>query len=219
MSSFFNFNIIDVLQVGIGSFTLFIAWKVYKKLLPSELKKRQLEAVLDLIEHLNKYSFNIASYYHTGVEFNLEHGLSNRNFFNYYNAFKDGGNFESFSELHILSLGNYSHPFNLSTFIENPLLPKKIANHLAPFINPVLHPCRDDKFDAQDRILILENSIGSLPREIHVSQLFETTAFALLNHGDFIKAIYKLKAAIEKWCKVNSLSELNFRVANSNKIF
>lgn len=219
MNIFFTFNIIDVLQVGIGLLTLCIAWKVYKKLIPGELKKRQLDAVLDLIEHLNKYSFNIASYYHTGVEFNMEHGLSNRNFFNYYNAFKDGSNFESFKKLHILSLDNEAHPFDLSMFIENPLLPKTIANHLAPFINPVLHPCRDDKFNAQDRILVLAESKNKLPHEIQVGQLFETTAFALLNHGDFIKAIHELKIAIEKWCKLNSLSELNFRVANSNKIF
>lgn len=214
-----GFNIGDVISLIIGGSTLFIALLVYKKLIPSELKKRQLDAVLNLLEHLNAYSFNISSYYHTGIDFNIQTGLSNRNFFNYYKVFKDDKNLESFAELNVLVLNDDIHPFNLSKFIENPLLPKGIANHLAPFINPVLHQCTEEKYKAQDRILVFNEGLDSLPREIQPNKLYITTAFSLLKHRDFIRAISELRAAIENWCKSNNLDELNFREINSRKNF
>ncbi len=112
------------------------------------------------------------------------------------------------------------HPFDLTRFIENPLLPKEIADHLSPFINIYLHR-QDNNQDIEpsNNILVFNESKNRLPDEVQPEQLYKTTAHSLKQNKDFMQAINELDYAIKTWCKSNNLEDLNFRKVNSRMIY
>ena len=83
MCEFFKISIVDVIQIGISIFTLIIAVIAFKKLVPGELKKKQLEAVLELAQHLNSYSFSMHLMSFTGKVLNTSDAQIGKNIFQY----------------------------------------------------------------------------------------------------------------------------------------
>lgn len=208
-----SISIGDITQILLGSVTLWVAYLVYKKLLPSEHKKMQLQAVLGLIEHLNTYTFTMHRMYFNGVELAPMTSLLKRNIFEYRAAYMKKDDSASIALCKILLLSHYTHPFELSKYIENPLMPKKVVLHLSDFIN--MHtPEFNEKFEDQEKVIVFNEFDFDVKKETY----YRGTASALLNHNAFLSSINGLYDAIEEWCRLNGLDDLNFRMHNSRNL-
>ncbi len=160
--------------------------------MPSELKKRQLEAVLDLLGHLNSYSFDIGNYRFDGINYSNKMIVRKRNFFNYHKVFEADRDLESFAELSVFMLQGDIHPFDLTRFLENPLLPKEIADQLSPFINIFLHKQSNDKqIELNSEILVFNESKNPIQGDIQQNQLYKPVADSLKQNKEFILSINK----------------------------
>lgn len=217
MSDFFKMFFVDIIQIGISIATLFIAWVVVKKLVPGELKKKQLEAVLDLVQHLNSYTFTMHHMRFSGAELNPSFVYLKRNVFEYRRAYNKANDAKPISSCKILLLSDITQPLDLSRFIENPLLPSVIVPFLAPFISMAI-PKFKDKLDTQDIVIVFDEFMKITSGEIKKEMLFNGIAGALASHGEFLDAINNLIKAIEKWCDANGLKDLNFREHNSRSL-
>lgn len=217
MSEFFSLKLVDILGVLISFSTLIIALLVYKKLIPSELKKRQLETVLSLIQHLNTYTFNMHTMTYTGLKFNSSNAFLQRNIFQYRALFENEEKAEQ-NRLHkIYLLNDNLHPFDLTKFIENPLMPSQIVPYLSVFISLSILQ-NNDQVNTQEKIIVITHNLESSLSEITGDKLYKGHAKALKCHDDFLCAIDDLILALKKWCVSNDLEGLNFRHLNSRMI-
>lgn len=208
-----SISIADIAQVILGAATLYFAWRVFKKLIPSEHKIKQLEAVLELVQHLNTYTFTMHRMEYTGMKLNLCKTYLNLNMFEYRAAYSKKDDATPIAPCRILLLSE-NQPFELSKFIENPLMPKKIVPHLANFIS-LRTLAFQDKLETQDNVIVF-NVIQERPNiEIKQEMLYKGTATALSSHAAFLDSINGLYDAIEEWCRLNGLDDLNFRMHNS----
>ncbi|WP_075604097.1 hypothetical protein [Saccharicrinis aurantiacus] len=201
--------------------TLIIAFLVYKKLLPGELKKRQLDTVLNLIEHLNKCSFDMyhLNYQRNSETLNVNSSYHKRSIFGYHKLCKKG-EIKYDKNTKVLMVDLTLSPFQLAKFIENPLMPKSIVDQMNCFTNHTTFDFKETDYLRESNLCLFEarqeNVTYSAYRKI---ELRKPTAKALVSHGEFVNSIDGLINSIIKWCKSNGIDELNFRTENRGRIF
>lgn len=221
MSDFFKITVVDIFQIAIGSGTLIIAFLVFKKLLPSELKKRQLETVLDLIEHLNTCPFDMyyLNYQRNCKELNVNSHYHKRSIFGYSKLYAEGEiKYDRNSKVLMTDL--IASPFNLKRFIENPLMPKSIVDKMICFTNHSTYEFKDVDYLNETHLCVFEALRENVSYSmINKLNLRKPTAKALVNHGEFIESIDNLIKSIRIWSKSNGIKELNLRTENSGRIF
>ena len=108
-------------------------------------------------------------------------------------------------------------PFDLTRFIENPLMPSEIVPRLSPFINQFIHPFIY-KLESQDKIFVFSDLSSKGFITIEPEMLFKGNGAAFTNHEAFSNAIQELICALEKWLNANGLKDLNFREHHSRSL-
>lgn len=205
--------IIPVIGLLIACFSAWLAYLAYKKFLVNHLVKEQLAIVLELITDIHRSEINLKLVKKndgaTGVSF------FSKNLFEWaaWYAVKDslpGDESYNLKDPKIYIPHGYSFIFEPRVVLNNPILPKSIADRLWSFNDCLIMALKNledersyyvlgSKVDDEVAELTLQEFKGGLP--------------------NFINECYEVKKSIVDWLKGNGLKDINDRIIERELAF
>jgi len=203
-----NISIANILQIFISLITLCLAFKISKKLLPDELKKRQLESVLDLIKELNNFSFSIEINRINKNMSGSSFGLNNMNLF-VFSRYIEGLTTPGIMEAEVI-FKDCSQLFNASKYLSNPLLPAQIANQIEAIFNKGMINFDYSDIENEELYVVIIDAYNDIQYNGQ-GNLFRASSLCFSHLKELIIEVDKLNFILKKWCDKNNLKNLNFK--------
>lgn len=180
-----------------------------------DYKKKQLETLTELIKSLHNEYFNISI-----VKYSVSGGSSSTiytiNLFEIDNLIKLKYNwFEAYMKDRVLFKGNSNQIANIKKFIDDPFLPKNVADELMKFysIPPTLYiktiGLEIDQTYIEIESKYFENNIYENSEKSFNLRVLNGFAFKTLTN--MVECSISLENSIIKWFKDNNVNELNIR--------
>lgn len=186
----------------------------YKLFARNEFKKKQMQTVIELTEHLHNDYFEISF---TRIYDKSRHSKNSYStIFELHELFNNNEFANEFEESPILFAYECNQLVNCRKFMNNPFLPKKIADKLLLFYN---HRTRIESISDRDidKVIILKTmhfEEGIFERKTNnqnMDELRTPSAFAFNTSTNFIQCSVDLEKEIISWLKKYRLEDINIR--------
>jgi len=223
-----SYTLQDWIQIVLGFATVFIAFlafiiarKVHKEFIKNQTKTKQVEAVDSLVHYLNESKINIMF-----TEFK-DHGYVGSGSGLFYNIFEVGGLLikgdeleKSFDNQSILFHFESNQILDIKQYIDNPFLPKTIADELMNFysIDSTLVPYTE-LYKENEILVIIETGIfekRALNPDPQEGTYVEGSAFALETWLNLKTSANNLTLIINKWFSNHGIDDFNLRIDYKN---
>jgi len=206
-------------------FTIWIALKIHKEATHNQAKAKQMETMCSLVEHLNKSKISIAfwrkneqsgSGIGSNISFNIfEIGALYKNGENDDQSFNTS--FEDFDDEIVTFNSNHKQIIeNIKDFIDNPFIPKNIADELMNFY--VVETTKIIMSKEHIRFVLL-NPIMSFDNfdDYSTSDISSGKALALFTWLNLKVHSCNLTNEISSWFLKNGIKDFNIRIDFKNR--
>jgi hypothetical protein len=211
-------TIILILSPIIALSSLLINYRTYKAFNRREFIKKQIDVVTQLLIDLHNQHFELFSNIYSGKSgyngtshhitiFELNECIKN-NFFS-------GDDFDDNKPVFFENKCNQL--LDIKKHIDNPFMPKKIADLLDNFYSSWIHEkIRITDFKENDKAILIKSKF--LVEDIYFNKTslapyhaYLSNAFAYESWGNFKKCSLNLEESISEWFKNNDIYDLNIR--------
>ncbi|WP_282126998.1 hypothetical protein [Marinifilum flexuosum] len=220
--------IVGVITIAFVLYTYNTANELRIEYLKNHTKSKQIEVVCDLVEKLNSSRIKIeAVRFEKGTAYGQSRTLL-YNIFEIGDLLKPGKkgvfnvdiDFKEYDDFKVLFDSQSNQIWELKEFINNPFLPKEIADELISFysIRCVLKD-RKELEDSRAKIIVLKSKcfeMGKISEKIEYPDFIEGSAIALESWLQLKSYSLKLTHTISYWFKKNGIDDINLRIDYKN---
>lgn len=205
-----NNVLISIVSLLISLISFFLVRRNYLNFAKNEFVKKQIDVVTDLVQslHKDKINFEFTNFFGGSIA-----ALYQANIFQL-QEMKIEYEHKDFFENRIYFNGNCNQLINVKDFINNPFLPKSIADELDNFYTMNCLPIRIQELGNKKVIIIktkhFEKGIFE-NNEKREEIIQESNASALFNWASLIECSAKLESAINKYLISYQVKEINIR--------
>jgi hypothetical protein len=218
---------VGVISLILSFFTFKFARKAQKAIVRNHTLNKQLEAMTELLKHLNDSKIDISFW-----EFSPTGGSGSSSLL-LYNIFEIGKLLNN-TELHPLDRQPYdmntfddvpiifnresNQILDIKDFIDNPFIPKSIADNLKDFYVPNYNLIDGDLLRRNSEcVVILETGIFKSNKRIQNEErpndfYIEGKTFVLLSWLNLKVYSFELTKKIETWFKIHGIKDVNLRI-------
>jgi hypothetical protein len=219
IATFFETTFTEVLGLFFSFLTLIFAFFIYRNFdLKKTHKNKQLDTLLELIQEINNtlvsvhFCSKIPEYV---LSKHPDLAKKSKVTFDtwYFSLFRIGIVVNEKPKYERVFLTeNIMETFPFLSYINNPLIPKSIANRLNNFYSPFVNFCSIE--NAPEKHVIIE-----LRNELNKKAMYQYPDYidAFKSWDSFIKCASELKVEIEKWLKKYGSKDINFNLYLQDK--
>jgi hypothetical protein len=204
----------SILSLIISVLTLMLAFRINRAYSRRQLLNKQIEKVSELIESLHNdyFEINFTSFMGTGSS--AEH--YNATIFEVSEINKRQRNKQSVFEDNFVLLNKKSNQIlNVKKFIDNPFIPKKIADKLLQFYSWNFDGTNNEHLGAQLEYCVVIESKNNEEQDLafvkKTDRFIHGNAIALRSWLSFVKCSEDLRKTIENWFLENNITDVNIR--------
>lgn len=220
-------TIVGVLTIFIIYLTFRLSRRVRKEFLKNQTKSKQVEMMSQLVQNLNQSKITIEGWFYNKT------GGGGSSWDKQYNIFEIGDlkdkneislsmslNLNEYDENAVLFDRNTNQIWNIKSFIDNPFIPKTIADELMNFYSSSFEIIAiDDLQKNEEEIVMLKSGIfedGRIREELRDGMLIKGNAIALKSWLNLKSFASNLTQQINKWFVNNGIDDLNLRIDFKN---
>ncbi len=195
--------------------TLALAWKIMKHFQKQEISIKQLEKVTDLIDFINNHKI--------GFLFGRSGGNMYSGDFIEMSIFEVKNmefNDTEFLSSRILLDENTNGVIDISSFVNNPLIPKEISDELknfsswmstAIYISDIEKDCKES---SELTAIVIKSNVKNSPHIFNKNEkekplYFVYGAFSCLDWNNFKECSLSLERSIRNWLKKYNIDDIN----------
>jgi len=210
-------HIVEFLGIIVSLLTLYLAFKINRKFAWNHLRTKQIDHICELIEYLNKTKISITfSTYSGGGAYS---GSGNSVLFNIfeigrYDIIEQNGLNSEYEEEPVLFYHKCNQIFDISNFIDSPLIPRKIADELLNFHNTKCFILRNNEIETNSNFVELQTEIldkNSIFNEKVEGSLIQGNAIAFASWLNLKEYSNSIKKVIGTWLIDNGIKDNNIR--------
>jgi len=228
-------RITSLVQTIVGILTIFIVYltfrlsrKIRKEFLKTHTQSKQVEMMSQLVQNLNQSKISIESWFYNktgggGSSWDLRYNIFEIGDLKDKNEISSLGmstNLNEYDDNSVLFDRKTNQIWDIKSFIDNPFIPKKIADELINFYSSNFEVVKiDDLQKNEEEIVILKSGIfeeGRIHEELNEKVLIKGNATALMSWLNLKSFAANLTEQINKWFKDNGINDLNFRIDFKN---
>lgn len=192
--------------------SLYVSFSAYMNFARNEFIKKQIQVVTDLVSYLHEDFFRLSFTHYNNRNGSIA-GIYPTTLFEL-SELKIKEKDVAFFENPICFSKNCNQVLDIKKFINNPFLPKSIADELEKFysrnhINISIASLNGDKVIILDS-KHFEKGLFEIP-DPKLRIIKQSAAFALLTYENFCTCSVNLENAIIKWLKIYKVKEINIR--------
>jgi hypothetical protein len=209
-----NTVLISLFSLVVSLISFFLTRRNYLDFAKNEFVKKQIEVVTDLVQslHKDKINFEFTNFFGGSIA-----ALYQANIFQLQDM-KIEYEHKEFFENRVYFNGTCNQLINVKDFINNPFLPKSIADELDNFYTMNCFPVRIQELGNKKIIIIktkyFEKGIFE-NNEKSEGVIQESNAPALFNWTSLIEGSKRLELAINKYLMSYQVKEINIRKKHS----
>jgi hypothetical protein len=228
-------RIISLVQTIVGVLTIYIIYltfrlsrKIRKEFLKNHTKSKQVEMMSSLVQNLNQSKISIEGWFYNetgggGSSWDLRYNIFEIGDLKNKNGKSDLGmstNLNEYDDKAVLFNRKTNQIWDIKSFIDNPFIPKKIADELINFYSSNFEIVRvEDLQKNEEEIVMLKSKIfeeGRIHEELNEGTLIKGNAVALNSWLSLKSFASNLTETITKWFKDNGIDDLNLRIDFKN---
>lgn len=228
-------RIISLVQTIVGVLTIFIIYltfrlsrRIRKEFLKNHTQSKQVEMVSLLVQNLNQSKISIEGWFYNktgggGSSWDLRYNIFEIGDLRDKNEKSSLGmttNLNEYDEKAVLFDRKTNQIWDIKSFIDNPFMPKKIADELINFYSSIFEIVKiEDLQKNEEEIVMLKSRIfekGRIHEELNEGTLIKGNAVALESWLNLKSFAANLTEQINKWFKDNGIDDVNLRIDFKN---